>query len=147
MLLLPVLLLRIGVKNIMLLGMAAWGARYLFFANGDVYGRSWMLYAGILLHGVCYDFFFVTGQIYVNQQAGPKIRAAAQGFLTLITQGAGYFIGSFISGAVVEHFVLPSGGHDWHSIWIWPAMGAAVILILFALLFRATPARSPVASS
>lgn len=150
MLLLTVLLVRIGVKNIMLLGMAAWGARYLFFANGDIGGNVWMLYAGILLHGICYDFFFVTGQIYVDQQAGPKIRAAAQGFLTLITQGVGYFIGAFISGAVVDQFTRPGATppHDWHSIWIRPAIGAAVILILFALLFRATPTRSaPVASS
>ena len=149
MVLLPVLLVRLGVKNILLLGMAAWAARYLLFANGDIAGNSWMLYAGILLHGISYDFFFVTGQIYVDQQAGPKIRAAAQGFLTLITQGVGYLIGSFISGVVVQQFVQTGGiPHDWHSIWLRPAVGAAVILILFALLFRATPTRSsPVASS
>jgi nucleoside transporter len=150
MLLLPVLLVRVGVKNIMLIGMAAWGARYLFFANGDVMGSIWMLYAGILLHGICYDFFFVTGQIYVDQQAGPKIRAAAQGFLTLITQGVGYFIGSYISGVVVQQFVREgmTPPHDWHAIWVRPAIGAAVILILFALMFRSTPTRAhPVASS
>jgi MFS family permease len=96
-----------------------------------------MLYAGILLHGVCYDFFFVTGQIYVDREASVKIRAAAQGFLTLITQGVGYLIGSLVSGLVVQRFVDPSGtGHAWHVIWLWPAAGAAVIVALFALAFR-----------
>jgi nucleoside transporter len=136
MVLLPVCLARFGIKNILLMGMAAWGARYLLFASGDVGGGAWMLYLGILLHGVCYDFFFVTGQIYVDQQATVKIRAAAQGFLTFITQGVGYLIGSLVSGIVVQQFVLPAGGHDWHAIWVRPAVGAAVILMVFALVFR-----------
>ncbi len=136
MVLLPVFLVRWGTKNIMLLGMAAWAARYLLFANGNVEGGAWMLYLGILLHGVCYDFFFVTGQIYVDQRAGLKIRAAAQGFLTFITQGLGNLIGSVASGVVVQQFVLAPSGHDWHAIWIRPAIGAAVILIIFALVFR-----------
>jgi len=135
MVLLPVFLTRWGTKNILLLGMAAWGARYLLFANGNVGAAAWMLYAGILLHGVCYDFFFVTGQIYVDQQAGLKIRAAAQGFITFITQGVGYLIGSYGSGVVVQQFVTASG-HDWHSIWLRPAVGAAAILVLFAFAFR-----------
>lgn len=136
MVLLPVMLARFGTKIILLVGMAAWGARYLLFANGDVAGGAWMLYAGILLHGICYDFFFVTGQIYVDQRAGLKIRAAAQGFITFVTQGLGLYIGSQISGAVVQQFLLPGGGHDWHAIWLRPAVGAAVILVVFALLFR-----------
>ncbi|MBK6423288.1 MAG: nucleoside permease [Gemmatimonadetes bacterium] len=137
MVLLPVVLARFGTKVILLVGMAAWGARYLLFANGDTGGGAWMLYLGILLHGVCYDFFFVTGQIYVDQQAGLKVRAAAQGFLTFITQGVGYLIGSFASGLVVQQFVNSAGtGHDWHAIWLRPAVGAAVILIIFALVFR-----------
>jgi MFS family permease len=94
-----------------------------------------MLFAGILLHGICYDFFFVTGQIYVDQQASVKIRAAAQGFITLITQGVGYLIGSYASGVVVQQFATASG-HDWHSIWLRPAVGAALILVVFALVFR-----------
>ena len=75
----------------------------------------WLLYAGILLHGVCYDFFFVTGQIYTDQQAGAKIRAAAQGFLNFVTNGVGYFIGASSPGVVVQQFVLAGGGHDWHA--------------------------------
>jgi nucleoside transporter len=142
MVLLPFFLTRWGVKNILLLGMAAWGIRYLLFANGDVGANAWMLYAGILLHGLCYDFFFVTGQIYVDQQASVKIRAAAQGFITFITQGVGYLIGSYASGVVVQHFVQPAGGHDWHAIWLRPTVGAAVILIVFALVFRPDETRT-----
>jgi len=136
MLLLPVFLMRFGTKNILLMGMAAWGARYLLFAHGNVGSGAWMLYGGILLHGICYDFFFVTGQIYVDQQASVKIRAAAQGFLTFLTQGVGYLIGSFASGVVVQQFAIATGGHDWHAIWLRPAVGAAIILVVFALVFR-----------
>jgi nucleoside transporter len=140
MLLLPLALTRLGVKKIMLIGMAAWALRYFMFAMGNVGSLVWMLYLGILLHGVCYDFFFVTGQIYVDQQAGPKIRAAAQGFIAFVTLGVGLFIGSWVSGKVVDAYAVtgPSGvaTHDWRSIWMIPAIGAAVILVVFALLFR-----------
>ncbi len=137
MVLLPVFLARFGIKIVLLVGMAAWGARYLLFAYGGMPEGAWMLYAGILLHGICYDFFFVTGQIYVDREAGQKIRAAAQGFLTFITQGVGYLIGSLVSGLVVQQFAAPSGvGHDWQAIWLRPAVGAAVILVVFALVFR-----------
>jgi MFS family permease len=99
-----------------------------------------MLYLGILLHGVCYDFFFVTGQIYVDQQAGQRIRAAAQGLIAFVTLGVGLFIGSWVSGKVVDAYAVtgPNGvaTHDWRSIWMVPAVGAAVILVIFALLFR-----------
>ena len=135
MLLLPGLLLRIGVKRILLLGMAAWSLRYLLFAGGDVGSNVWMIYAGILLHGICYDFFFVTGQIYVDQRARPEIRASAQGFLSFITAGAGLFVGAWLSGAVVEANVV-EGGYVWPSIWIVPAVIAAAILVVFGLLFR-----------
>lgn len=138
MLLLAWFLVRLGVKRILLMGMAAWALRYLFFAYGDAGSLSWMLYAGILLHGVCYDFFFVTGQIYVDQRAGINIRAAAQGFLAFITQGAGLFIGSLLSGPVVDAY-RTTGGHDWRSIWLVPAIGALGILLLFAALFKPAP--------
>ncbi len=136
MLLLPFFLAKLGVRAILLVGMAAWAVRYLLFANGDVSAGVWMLYAGILLHGICYDFFFVTGQIYVDQRASGKIRSAAQGFITLVTQGVGYVVGSQVSGAVVDRYAIAGGGHDWHAIWLVPAIGAAVILVIFALAFR-----------
>jgi len=140
MVLMPFFLLRLGVKKILLVGMAAWAARYLLFAFGDTGSLVWMLYLGILLHGVSYDFFFVTGQIYVDQQASVRIRAAAQGFIAFVTQGAGLFIGAWISGRVVETYAttLQSGvvAHDWRSIWVVPAVMAAVVLLVFAVLFR-----------
>ena len=140
MLLLPLALARMGVKRIMLIGMAAWSLRYLMFALGNTGSLVWMLYLGILLHGICYDFFFVTGQIYVDQQAGTRIRAAAQGLIAFVTLGVGLFIGSWASGKVVDAYAMTSASgvasHDWRSIWMVPAIGAAVILVIFALLFR-----------
>jgi MFS family permease len=121
----------------LLVGMAAWTARYTFFAFGTHADLVWMLYAGILLHGICYDFFFVTGQIYVDRKAPPDLRAAAQGFIAFVTLGVGMFIGSWASGRVVDAFRVGTG-HDWHSIWLVPAAGAAVVLVLFALFFRSS---------
>lgn len=136
MVLLPWLLVRFGIKTIMVVGMLAWGLRYVAFGYGNVGSGMWLLYAGILLHGVCYDFFFVSGQIYTDEMAGPKIRAAAQGFLNLVTNGAGYFIGAFASGQVVDLYLLPDGSHAWRSIWMVPAIAAFVITVVFWLLFR-----------
>jgi nucleoside transporter len=140
MLLMPWFLLRLGLKRVLLLGMAAWSARYLLFAHGNAGSLAWMLYVGILLHGVCYDFFFVAGQIYVNQRANERIRAAAQGLLTFVTLGLGLFIGAWVSGSVVDaNSVRDAAGalsHDWRAVWLIPASLAAGILIIFSPLFR-----------
>ena len=140
MLLMPVLMVRLGVKRMLLVGMAAWALRYVLFAYGDTGALVWMLYLGILLHGVCYDFFFVAGQIYVDQQAGVRIRAAAQGFIAFVTLGVGLFVGAWLSGRIVDMYSITDAAgtvtHEWRSIWLVPALGAAGILVLFALLFR-----------
>ena len=134
MLLMPLFFVRLGVKNMLLVGMAAWMARYTLFAYGNNDALVWMLYVGILLHGVCYDFFFVTGQIYVDKKASLKIRAAAQGFIAFVTLGAGMFIGSYLSGWVVDQYVV-NGVHDWRSIWLIPDAMALGVLLLFAAFF------------
>jgi nucleoside transporter len=142
MLVMPWFFRRLGVKYMLLVGMAAWTIRYVLFAYGNNGPLVWMLYAGILLHGICYDFFFVTGQIYVDRKAPGDLRAAAQGFIAFVTLGVGMFIGSWASGRVVDGFVLGPGAHAWERIWMIPAAGAAAVLVLFALFFRAADART-----
>ncbi|HYJ78640.1 MAG TPA: MFS transporter, partial [Longimicrobiaceae bacterium] len=141
MLVMPWFLVRLGVKKMLLIGMAAWALRYLLFSMGNSGPLVAALYLGIILHGICYDFFFVTGQIYVDQRATPRIRAAAQGFLAFATLGVGYFIGAIVSGRVVQAYTLPGGtAHDWRSIWLVPAAAAAAVMVLFAIAFREKPA-------
>jgi len=135
MLVLPWLLARWGVKRMLIIGMAAWVIRYLMFSFGNTGANYWMLVLGILLHGVCYDFFFVTGQIYTDQKAGERFKSAAQGLITLATYGVGMFIGSFISGLVVDGYAT-GGGHDWQKVWLAPAGIAFAVLAAFGLLFR-----------
>jgi nucleoside transporter len=146
MLVMPWFFRRLGVKYMLLVGMAAWTARYALFAGGDNGSLVWMLYLGILLHGICYDFFFVTGQIYVDRKAPGDLRAAAQGFIAFVTLGVGMFIGSWASGRIVDAFAAGPAAHDWARIWLVPSAGAAVVLVLFALLFG-TAERAPAGSS
>ena len=133
----PFLFARLGVKWMLVVGMFAWGLRYLLFANGNVDDKMWMLYVGILIHGICYDFFFVTCQLYVDGKAAAHLRASAQGFVAFVTLGLGLFVGSIISGRVVEHYATPDAAikHDWHGIWLIPSAMAAIVMVLFALLF------------
>lgn len=136
MLVMPWFFMRLGVKWMLITGMLAWTIRYVLFAYGNAGPLVWMLYLGILLHGICYDFFFVTGQIYVDKKAPGELRAAAQGFIAFVTLGVGMFIGSWLSGRVVDLYTVTGGAHDWQRIWILPAVAAGVVLILFALLFQ-----------
>jgi nucleoside transporter len=139
MLLIPWFFRRLGVKYMLVAGMSAWVLRYLFFAYGNADGRVWMFWLGILLHGICYDFFFVTGQIYIDRKASLALRAAAQGLITFITYGAGMFVGSWLSGAVVERYTTTSTTgatiHEWQSIWLVAAAASAVVLVLFLVTF------------
>ena len=135
MLLMPVLFIRLGVKKMLAIGMLAWGIRYGLFAYGDINANYWMLIVGILLHGICYDFFFVTGQIYTDNLAGERFKSAAQGLITLATYGIGMLIGSLVSGPIVDAYA-ESGGHNWQKIWLIPGAISVIVVILFLLLFR-----------
>jgi nucleoside transporter len=139
MVLIPWFFRRLGVKYMLVAGMAAWVIRYLFFAFGNVSDGMWMLWGGILLHGICYDFFFVTGQIYIDQKADVGLRAAAQGLITFITYGLGMFVGSWLSGFVVEHYTLAVAQgtvtYQWKSIWLFSAIVSALVLLFFLLTF------------
>jgi nucleoside transporter len=139
MILMPFFFSRLGVKKMLALGMLAWVLRYVLFAFGDVQGHYWMLIAGIVLHGICYDFFFVTGQIYTDNLAGERFKSSAQGLITLATYGVGMLIGSLFSGVVVDKWQIAGGGHDWQTIWLIPAGVAAVVLLLFLVFFKDQP--------
>ena len=135
MLLIPVFLRSFGMKMTLLVGMLAWVCRYLLFAYGNAQGLAFMLILGIALHGVCYDFFFVSGQIYTDSKAGARHKAAAQGLITLATYGLGMLVGFWAAGLIADSYVA-AGVHDWRSIWLYPAAFAAVVLVLFAAGFR-----------
>ena len=138
MLLLPFFFTRLGVKKMLLIGMLAWVLRYVLFAYGNNEELVWMLYIGIILHGICYDFFFVTGQIYVDNTAPKAIQASAQGLITIITYGIGMLIGSLASGWVVNQYTMSDNKHIWETIWLIPAGMAVVAALAFMILFRDT---------
>lgn len=146
MLAMPFLFVRLGVKTMLAVGMAAWVLRYGMFAYGNADSGFALLVIGIVLHGICYDFFFVTGQIYTDVHAGPDTRSSAQGFITLATYGVGMLIGTFLSGAVVEHYTT-AAGPDWRQIWLFPAGVALVVLVAFLFLFRERPAAAAAPST
>lgn len=135
MLLLPVFLKRYGLKITLAVGMFAWAIRYVFFAYGGVDTGVWMLFGGIILHGICYDFFFVSGQIFTDHKAGEKIRSAAQGLITLATYGVGMLIGFKVAGLIVDNFATGTG-HDWQTIWMIPAAFAGGVLLIYMLTFK-----------
>ena len=133
--LMPLFFVRLGVKKMLAVGMIAWVLRYIFFAYGDTGANYWMLIAGIVMHGICYDFFFVTGQIYTDNLAGEKFKSAAQGFITLATYGVGMLIGSYISGPIVDHWKTSETSHNWTTIWLIPAGIAAFVFLVFVIFF------------
>ena len=135
MLALPVFLGRFGIKLTLLAGMLAWAVRYALFAFGNADSLVALLLIGIALHGVCYDFFFVSGQIYIDSKAGPGIKSAAQGLITLATYGLGMLIGFSVAGWITDLYATP-GAHDWTHIWLIPAAFAVLVLLAFAALFR-----------
>jgi nucleoside transporter len=139
MLLMPFVFKRVSVKAILALGLLAWSVRYGLLAYGDAGPGMWMFYVAILLHGICFDFFFMTGQLYTDQEAPANLRGTAQGLITFLTYGVGMFIGSVLSGTAVDFFTHTSGGHlvrDWVSFWLSSALSAFVILVLVTLFFR-----------
>lgn len=131
----PFLFYRIGVKNMVIIGMIAWILRYIFFAHGDNGDNLWMLYMGIVLHGICYDFFFVTGYMYTERKAGVEIKNAGQGLFTFATYGLGMFIGTWVAGFVADYYSV-NGTYDWISIWYVPASIAIFVLLYFILFFK-----------
>lgn len=136
MLLLPVFFTRFGFKKTILVGMLAWTVRYLLFSIGDAGSGVYLLLMGIALHGICYDFFFVSGQIYTDTKAGDAVKSAAQGLITLATYGVGMLIGFAIAGQITDSYALAEGGHEWKQIWTFPALFAIGVFALFAVFFK-----------
>lgn len=135
MLLLPLFLRRYGIKMTLIVGMLAWAARYLLFAYGNADGLVFMLLIGIALHGICYDFFFVSGQIYTDSKAGVKFKSSAQGLITLATYGVGMLIGFWAAGQISEMYAT-ANGHDWSMIWILPAGFSVLVFLIFLVAFK-----------
>jgi len=136
MLLLPFFFKKYGFKNTVLFGMFAWVIRYVLFAYGNNGDLFFMLVTGIALHGICYDFFFVSGQIYTDSKAGDKVKSAAQGLITLATYGIGMLVGFWVAGNIVDKNLIANGAHSWQDIWLFPAIFAIAVLVIFALFFK-----------
>tara|TARA_B110001452_G_scaffold258526_1_gene253848 strand:+ start:1444 stop:2637 length:1194 start_codon:yes stop_codon:yes gene_type:complete len=136
MLLLPFFFKKFGFKKTLLVGMLAWAVRYTLFAYGNAGEQAFMLIIGIALHGICYDFFFVSGQIYTDFKAGEKIKSAAQGLITLATYGVGMLIGFWVAGKISDQNMLADGSHNWEVIWMLPAAFALGVMVLFILIFK-----------
>ena len=134
-LLMPYFFRRFGLKTTLVVGMFAWVVRYVFFAFGDAGSGTYLLIIGIALHGICYDFFFVSGQIYTDSKAGPKYKSAAQGLITLATYGIGMLIGFWIAG-IVSDFYFADGVHNWKIIWLIPSGIALVVTFIFMFFFK-----------
>lgn len=134
-LLIPFFFRRLGVKWMIALGMIAWTLRFLCFGYGDAGADLWMLFAGIILHGVCFDFFFVTGQIYTDSKAGLNIQSQAQGMITMATYGIGMWMGTLLSGYIKDKYTFDNIV-QWRSVWLVPAGIAFIVLILFSLFFK-----------
>ena len=139
MLLMPFIFRRITVRGVLMLGLACWSLRYGLLAYGNPGALVWMFYLAILLHGFCFDFFFMTGQLYTDQEAPPHLRGTAQGFLTFLTYGVGMFIGSLLSGVALDFFTSTKDGvvtHNWTAFWLGCSGGALAILVLVAVFFQ-----------
>jgi len=134
-LILPFFITRFGVKRVLFIGITAWLIRFLLFANGDAEGGVWMIYTAIILHGVCYDFFVVTGQIFVDEKAPDHLKSSAQGLITFATYGLGMFIGTWFAGRTIDSLTV-GGVADWDKIWYVPTVIAAAVLVIFIFLFR-----------
>ncbi|MDP5130072.1 MAG: nucleoside permease [Paraglaciecola sp.] len=135
MLTLPLFLNRFGIRWTLMLGMVAWVLRYILFAFGDAGSGMALLFVGIALHGICYDFFFVSGQIYTNSKAGPSHKSAAQGMITLATYGIGMLIGFSVAGLITEAYT-SSQMVNWPKVWLFPAGFATLVLVVFSLVFQ-----------
>ena len=140
---LPFFFTRFGLKKTLAVAMLAWVIRYLFFAFGDTDSGTWMLLAGIILHGICYDFFFVSGQIYTDAHAGKKYKSAAQGLITLATYGIGMGFGFWVAGQVSNFYLIEEGQHNWNLIWLIPAGISALVFLFFITAFKPEKIKSP----
>jgi len=141
MLLMPFFFRFLSVRGILLLGLSAWALRYTLLAYGDPGPGMWMFYTAIIVHGICYDFFFVAGQLYTDQVAPPRLRSTAQGFITFVTYGVGMLIGSLLSGGVLDYFSTSTGGtivRDWRAFWLSSAVMSLAITLLVLFFFRSS---------